>query len=59
MAGLLARTADYQPAVPPGPRPRYDRVVYLASPAARSVVDRAAANAAVSEVAERTWPTCR
>ena len=44
MAGLLARTADYQPTAPPGPRPRYDRVVYLASPAARSIVDRAAAS---------------
>ena len=43
MAGLLARTADYQPAAPPGPGPRYHRVVYLASPAARSIVDRAAA----------------
>jgi hypothetical protein len=43
MAGLLARTADYQPGARPGPGPRYDRVVYLASPAARSVVDRAAA----------------
>ena len=43
MAGLLARTADYQPAAPPGPGPRYQRVVYLASPAARSIVDRAAA----------------
>jgi hypothetical protein len=42
MAGLLARTDDYQPAAPPGLGPRYDRVVYLASPAARSVVDRAA-----------------
>jgi hypothetical protein len=43
MAGLLARTADYQPAARPGPGPRYDRVVYLASPAARSIVDRATA----------------
>jgi hypothetical protein len=43
MAGLLARTADYQPAAPPGPGPRYHRVIYLASPAARSIVDRAAA----------------
>jgi hypothetical protein len=43
MAGLLARTADYQPAARPGPGPRYDRVVYLPSPAARSIVDRAAA----------------
>jgi hypothetical protein len=43
MTGLLARTADYQPVAPPGRAPRYGRVVYLASPAARSVVDRAAA----------------
>jgi len=43
MAGLLARTAGYQPAAEPGPGPRYHRVVYLASPAARSIVDRAAA----------------
>jgi hypothetical protein len=43
MSSLLARASDYQPAVRPGPGPRYDRVVYLASPAARSVVDRAAA----------------
>jgi hypothetical protein len=43
MAGLLARAADYQPGALPGREPRYDRVVYLVSPAARSVVDRAAA----------------
>jgi hypothetical protein len=43
MSGLLARTSDYQAAAPPGPGPRYHRVVYLASPAARSIVDRAAA----------------
>jgi hypothetical protein len=43
MSGLLTRTADYQPASRPGPRPRYHRVVYLTAPAARSVVDRAAA----------------
>ena len=43
MSGLLARTADYQPAAAPGPGPRYHRVVYLASPTARSIVDRAAA----------------
>jgi hypothetical protein len=43
MAGLLGRTADCQPAARPGPGQRYDRVVYLASPAACSVVDRAAA----------------
>jgi hypothetical protein len=43
MAGLLARTADYYPDSPPGPSPRYARVVYLAAPAARSVTERAAA----------------
>jgi hypothetical protein len=43
MSGLLARSADYQPDAVPGLIPRYDRVVYLASAAARSVVDRAAA----------------
>jgi hypothetical protein len=43
MSGLLTRTSDYQPAAPPGTGPRYHRVVYLAAPAARSVVDRAAA----------------
>lgn len=43
MAGMLARAADYQPGARPGPAPRYHRVVYLTSPAARGVVDRAAA----------------
>jgi hypothetical protein len=43
MHGLLARASDYQPAARPGPGPRYDRVIYLAAPAARGVVDRAAA----------------
>jgi hypothetical protein len=43
MSGLLARAADYQPGARPGPGPRYDRVIYLAAPAARGVVDRAAA----------------
>jgi hypothetical protein len=43
MSGLLARTTDYQPSAEPGPRPRYQRVIYLTAPAARSVVDRAAA----------------
>jgi hypothetical protein len=43
MSGLLTRAADYGPGARPGPGPRYDRVVYLASPAARGVVDRAAA----------------
>jgi hypothetical protein len=43
MSTMLARTTSYQAAAAPGPKPRYDRVVYLASPAARSVVDRAAA----------------
>ena len=42
MTGLLARTADYQPGAPPAPGPRYDRVIYLAVPAARGVVERAA-----------------
>ena len=43
MAGLLARPTDYQPAAPSASEPRYHRVVYLASPAARSIVDRASA----------------
>ncbi|HEV2212297.1 MAG TPA: hypothetical protein VGS99_03015 [Gammaproteobacteria bacterium] len=43
MAGLLARTADYGPGAPAGGEPRYDRVVYLAAPLARPVVERAAA----------------
>jgi hypothetical protein len=44
MAGLLARTADYQPGAVPGREPRYDRVVYLAAQPARGVVERAAAS---------------
>jgi hypothetical protein len=44
MSALLARTTDYQPGARPGPGPRYQRVIYLTSPAARSVVDRAAAS---------------
>jgi hypothetical protein len=56
MSGLLARTADYQPGARPGPGPRYDRVVYLASPAARGVVDRAAA---ALPAAQRTRVTVR
>jgi hypothetical protein len=43
MAGLLARDADLAPGSHPGGRPRYDRVVYLVSPAARPVTERAAA----------------
>jgi hypothetical protein len=43
MGGLLAREADPAPGAHPGSRPRYDRVVYLASPAARPVTERAAA----------------
>ena len=43
MHGLLTRTTDYQPAAPPGPGPRYHRVIYLTAPPARSVVERAAA----------------
>jgi hypothetical protein len=42
MAGLLARTTDYQPTAPPDPGPRYHRLIYLSAPAARSIVDRAA-----------------
>lgn len=41
MAGLLARDATPAPGTHPG-RPCYDRVVYLASPAARPVTERAA-----------------
>ena len=44
MTGMLARTADYRPGSPPGPGPRYDRVIYLASAPARGVVERAAAS---------------
>ena len=43
MGGLLTRVADYGSGARPGPGPRYHRVVYLAAPAARGVVDRAAA----------------
>ena len=43
MAALAARTSDYRPGSLPGTGPRYDRVVYLAAPAARSVSERAAA----------------
>jgi len=42
MSGLLTRATDYQPGARPAAEPRYHRVVYLASPAARGVVDRAA-----------------
>jgi hypothetical protein len=44
MAGLATRSADYYPDSAPGPRPRYDRVIYLAAPAARGVSERAAAS---------------
>jgi hypothetical protein len=43
MAGLLTQDADLPPVFLPGRRPRYDRVVYLTSPAARPVTERAAA----------------
>jgi hypothetical protein len=43
MSALLTRATDYQPGAHPGPGPRYQRVIYLTAPAARSVVDRAAA----------------
>ena len=42
MSGLLTQVTDYQAAARPAAGPRYHRVVYLASPAARGVVDRAA-----------------
>ena len=44
MAGLLDRRRGYSPAAPAHDRPRYDRAVYLTSPAARSVVHRARAS---------------
>ncbi|HEV2371849.1 MAG TPA: hypothetical protein VGS19_06740 [Streptosporangiaceae bacterium] len=44
MRGLVARDRDYYPDSPPGGQPRYDRVIYLAAPAARGVTDRAAAS---------------
>ena len=44
MAALAGRTADYYPDAQAGSGPRYDRVVYLAAPAARGVTDRAAAS---------------
>lgn len=43
MAGLLAHTTDYYPDSAATDRPRYGRIVYLASPAARRVCERAAA----------------
>jgi hypothetical protein len=43
MTGLLARSSDYQPDAEPRAQPRYDRVVYLAAPAAKGVTERAAA----------------
>jgi hypothetical protein len=44
MRGLLARSSDYGPRTADGPGPRYAQVVYLAAPAARPVVERAAAS---------------
>jgi hypothetical protein len=43
MRGLLARSSDYGPGAPEGRAPRYAQVVYLTAPAARPVVERAAA----------------
>jgi hypothetical protein len=43
MIGLVTRTVDYYPDSAPGPGPRYDRVIYLATPAARGVTERATA----------------
>jgi hypothetical protein len=44
MTGLLERRTGYSPGAPRHDQPRYDRAVYLTSPAARSVVRRAAAS---------------
>jgi len=44
MTALVTRTADYHPGAEPGTGPRYDRMVYLAAPAARGVTGRAAAS---------------
>ena len=43
MRGLLDRRAGYSPGAVRHDQPRYDRAVYLTSPRARSVVQRAAA----------------
>ena len=43
MGGLLDRRHGYSPGAARRDRPRYDRAVYLVSPATRSVVRRAAA----------------
>jgi hypothetical protein len=43
MTGLLAHTGGYKPGVRPPGAASYDRVVYLTTPAARPVVDRARA----------------
>jgi hypothetical protein len=43
MGGLLDRHHGYSPAAAHQDRPRYDRAVYLVSPAARGIVQRAAA----------------
>ena len=44
MTSLLERRRGYSLAAPAHDRPRYDRAVYLTSPAARSVVQRARAS---------------
>jgi hypothetical protein len=44
MTGLVTRTTDYHSDAAPGSGPRYDRVIYLAAPAARGVTERAAAS---------------
>lgn len=43
MTGLLAHTGGYKPGVRPPGALSYDRVIYLTTPAARPVVDRARA----------------
>jgi hypothetical protein len=44
MSGLLSATTGHQPSAGRGTASRFDRVVYLTAPAARGVVDRAAAS---------------
>jgi hypothetical protein len=50
MSALLARSADYPGSRAAGPSPRYDRVIYLAAPAARGVTERATATPPPSRV---------
>lgn len=54
MTTLLTRTSDYHPGAARSGRPRYDRVVYLTTPTARSVTERAAASLAAPLAARVT-----